>query len=111
MTSLEVLMAAKGLIAIGHCTGMARDAKGRLVTFSDPTAVSFSLAGAVNQGAKGIAEDAFRAWQFVRAACMEHEGWRGDVGSLQDSMSQADVLVLVDRAIDLAKAPVKRRAG
>lgn len=125
MTTLEILTAARAKLAKGHTSGcQLLDAHGRKShRWDDAKATAWSLAGAVNAAAYELLQGAghrshdddvrtiVAAWIFVRAACSEHELWKNDVGLLEAQLSQAEVLVLMDRAIALAKGQSKRRSA
>jgi hypothetical protein len=112
MSPLEVLRGARALLARGHTTkAAARNASGRAVAGHDPTAVRWSVGGAIAASDGGDPHLGLKAFNYVRLVFEKHEAWAGDVAGTQDLLSKEEVLALMDRAIAAASGTTKRRTA
>lgn len=106
MTPVEILTAARDLVARGWCQGtMARTRHGCPTAWTLPDAASFCSVGAV-QAAAGASEgeSVYEAFEFF-ADVID----RARIPKWNDApgRTQAEVVAAFDRAIELAKAEVQ----
>ena len=104
--SVRILREMKALLSGGWTKGApARDAAGASVRADSPKAVSFCLIGAGERALRnlGRSECDFYYTSAFRALSPEKSSYSIAVWECQDGRTQAEVLALIDRAIEIAE--------